>query len=258
MKNYPGPRKVLGTVLQYSYFSVISRFPLKTVHPFRKFLPVLPVLPPPTLYKVETRKKFWRHASNIVCGVRGGVGLVWIGKRPRNTKFRPRVVPHFSSGRVEWAKREKWGTTRSLCKVVPRLLSTIVRSFKLEEPGCLYWPRHSAPFWSLSAVLAGLLKNRGIFWKQKYLQWWLTLKRTVTLGILTSGHLMEVGRHWIVVRKKISIMSRRNLTLFWDKHATAAALLVWTLLVVTRHHLPGTVFSFIMFLKHSQSKTYFI
>ena len=57
MKNYPGPRNVLGTVLQYSYLSVISRFPLKTVHPFRKFLPVLPVLPPPTLYKVETRKK---------------------------------------------------------------------------------------------------------------------------------------------------------------------------------------------------------
>ena len=73
MKNYPGPRKVLGTVLQYSCFSVISRFPLKTVHPFRKFLPVLP---PPTLYKVETRKKFWIHASNIVCGVMGEVGLV--------------------------------------------------------------------------------------------------------------------------------------------------------------------------------------
>ena len=71
MKNYPGPRKVLGTVLQYSFFSVISRFPLKTVHPFRKFLPVLP---PPTLYKVETRKKI--YASNIVCSVRGGVGLV--------------------------------------------------------------------------------------------------------------------------------------------------------------------------------------
>ena len=51
------------------------------VHPFRKFLAVLP---PPTLYKVETRKKFWIQASNIVCGVRGGVGLVWIGKRPRN------------------------------------------------------------------------------------------------------------------------------------------------------------------------------
>ena len=42
--------KVLGTVPQYSYFSVIlfSRFPLKTVHPFQNFLAVLP---PPTLYK---------------------------------------------------------------------------------------------------------------------------------------------------------------------------------------------------------------
>ena len=40
------------------------------MQPFRKFLAVLPS---PTLYKVETRKKFWIHASNIVCGVRGGV-----------------------------------------------------------------------------------------------------------------------------------------------------------------------------------------
>ena len=42
--------------------------------------------PSPTLYKVETLKKFWIHMSNIVCGVRGGAGPVWIGKRPRNTK----------------------------------------------------------------------------------------------------------------------------------------------------------------------------
>ena len=34
---------------------------------------VFAVLPPPTLYKVETRKNFWIHASNIVCGVRAGV-----------------------------------------------------------------------------------------------------------------------------------------------------------------------------------------
>ena len=40
--------KVLGTVLQYSYFSEICWFPHKTVHPF---------LPPSTLYKVETLKK---------------------------------------------------------------------------------------------------------------------------------------------------------------------------------------------------------
>ena len=55
--------KILGRVLQYSYFSVISRFPLKTVHPFRNFLAVRP---PPTLNKVETRKKFWIHQSRIV------------------------------------------------------------------------------------------------------------------------------------------------------------------------------------------------
>ena len=56
-----------------------SGFPHKTVHPFRNFLAVLP---PPTLCKVETRKKFWIHASNIDCGLRGGVGPVLIGKRP--------------------------------------------------------------------------------------------------------------------------------------------------------------------------------
>ena len=39
--------------------------------------------PSPTLNKVETRKKFWIQVSNIVCWVRGGVGSVWIGKRPR-------------------------------------------------------------------------------------------------------------------------------------------------------------------------------
>ena len=68
--NYNHGQKVLGTVLQYAYFSVISRFPLKTVHHFRNFLAVLSS---PTLYKVETQKKFWIHAFNIVCGVRGGV-----------------------------------------------------------------------------------------------------------------------------------------------------------------------------------------
>ena len=52
--------KVLGTVLQYSYVSVTSVFPL-TVHTFRKFL-----------------------TSNI--GVRGGVGPVRIGKPSRNAK----------------------------------------------------------------------------------------------------------------------------------------------------------------------------
>ena len=65
--------KVLGTVLQHAYFSVISRFPLKTVHHFQN---LLALLRSPTLYKVETQKKFWIHTSKIVCGVRGGVGPV--------------------------------------------------------------------------------------------------------------------------------------------------------------------------------------
>ena len=65
--------KVLGTVLQFLYFSVVSRFPLKTVNPFRNSLAVLP---PPTLYKVETRKKFWIHAYNIVYGLGEEVGPV--------------------------------------------------------------------------------------------------------------------------------------------------------------------------------------
>ena len=62
-----------GTVMQYSYCSVISGFPHKTVHPFRSFLADLT---PATLYKVKTRTKFWVLASNVVCGVRGGPGPV--------------------------------------------------------------------------------------------------------------------------------------------------------------------------------------
>ena len=48
-------------------------------------------LPPP-----DTRLKlgkFWIHASNIVCGLRGGVGPVWIGKRPRTQKC-PKTFVH--------------------------------------------------------------------------------------------------------------------------------------------------------------------
>ena len=50
-----------------------SGFPHKTVHSFRNFLTVLPLS---TVYNTETRKKLWIHASNIVCGAKGGVGTV--------------------------------------------------------------------------------------------------------------------------------------------------------------------------------------
>ena len=62
--------KVPRTVMQYSYISVFfcySGFSYKTVHPFRNFLAVLSPL---TSYNVESRRKFWIHASNIVCGVK--------------------------------------------------------------------------------------------------------------------------------------------------------------------------------------------
>ena len=67
--------KVLGTVLQYSYVSVIlfSQFPLKTVHLFRNFLAVLP---PPTLYKVETLKKMLETRVQHCLWGEGGVGPV--------------------------------------------------------------------------------------------------------------------------------------------------------------------------------------
>ena len=41
---------------------------------------------PPPYTKLKLGKKFWIHLSNIVCGVRGGVGPEWSGKCPRNAK----------------------------------------------------------------------------------------------------------------------------------------------------------------------------
>ena len=65
--------KVLGTVLQYSYFSVILGSLIKQCILFEIFLQFS--LPPPYA-KLKLGKKFWMHASNIVCGVRGAFGPV--------------------------------------------------------------------------------------------------------------------------------------------------------------------------------------
>ena len=77
--------KVLGTVLQY--FSVIPRFPLKTVQRFRNFLAVLP---PPTRYKVETRKKILdTRVQHCLWGEgRGWTCVNW--KTPQRHKSVPR------------------------------------------------------------------------------------------------------------------------------------------------------------------------
>ena len=71
-------------------FFCYSGFPHKTVHPFRNFLADLSLS---TLYKVETRKKFWINASNIVCGVRGRVGPGGIGKCPKSAKVSEDFCP---------------------------------------------------------------------------------------------------------------------------------------------------------------------
>ena len=98
--------KVPGTVLQYSYISVISRFPLKTMHPFQNFLAVLP---PPTLYKVETLKKFWIHKSNIV-GWGEGLGLCELENASEMQKC-PKTFVHDCS---PWIPLWTWAWTTSM------------------------------------------------------------------------------------------------------------------------------------------------
>ena len=90
--------QVLETVMKYSYFSVISGFPNKTVHPFWNFFAVLPPPLSPTLYKVETRK--------VILDTRVQLCL-WDERR--------------GWACVDWKIPKK-------CKSVPRLFSMIVGS----------------------------------------------------------------------------------------------------------------------------------
>ena len=78
-------------------FSVISRFPLKTVQRFRNFLAVLP---PPTLYKVETRKKILdTRVQHCLWGEgRGWTCVNW--KTPRNAKVSKDFCPWLSEKEV--------------------------------------------------------------------------------------------------------------------------------------------------------------
>ena len=76
------PGQKSRTVLQYSYFSVISRFRLKTVHPFRNFLAVFLS---PILYKVEILDT---SVQNSLWG-EGWTSVNW--KRPQKCKSVPRL-----------------------------------------------------------------------------------------------------------------------------------------------------------------------
>ena len=111
-KNYNHGQKVLGTVMQYSKLPVISGFPHSTVFPFWNFLAVLP---PPTLYKAETRRKLLDICvQRFLWSEEGWWGKgVGIGKRPRTfCKSVPRALVRDcrlpeSSGKVEELKQSQ-------------------------------------------------------------------------------------------------------------------------------------------------------
>ena len=79
---------VLGTVLQYSYFSVISHFPLKTAHHFRNFLAVLP---PPLYTKLKLGKNSgYTRPTDCLWGEGGWTCVNW--KTPQKRKSVPRLL----------------------------------------------------------------------------------------------------------------------------------------------------------------------
>ena len=84
--NLQSRTKVLGTVLQYAYFSVFSRFSLKTVHHFRNFLALLPP-PPYTKLKLEKNSGYTRPTLFVGKG-RGWTCVNW--KTPQKRKSVPR------------------------------------------------------------------------------------------------------------------------------------------------------------------------
>ena len=71
LQKYPqSGTNVLGTVLQYSYFSVISQFPLKIVHPLRNFLAVLPPPQPIQSWNAEKKSGYKRPTLFVGWGER--------------------------------------------------------------------------------------------------------------------------------------------------------------------------------------------
>ena len=155
--------KVLATVMQIHIFLSFLGSLVKQCILFKIFLQFSLPPPPPSPNKVKLGTNSQYTRPTLFMGWREGLDLCELEKAPEMQNC-PKTFVYDCS-------------------------------FKLEELGCLYSSGHSVPFWSLSAVL-----NQGIFKKQKYLQYWLTLNQTVTLGILASGHFREVGRpqQWFV------------------------------------------------------------
>ena len=89
--------KVLGTVLQYSYFFVISWFPLKAVHPFRKFIAVLP--PPHPIQSWNSKKNLDTRVQHCLWGE--GRGWTCVNWTPQNNKKCPKTFVHDCSIRFD-------------------------------------------------------------------------------------------------------------------------------------------------------------
>ena len=84
----------LGQYCNIHIFSVISLFPLRTAHSFRNFLPVLP---PPTLYKVETRKNSGYTRPTLFVGWGEGLDLCELENAPEMQKC-PKTFVHDCRG----------------------------------------------------------------------------------------------------------------------------------------------------------------
>ena len=82
--------KVLGTVMQYSYFFVISGFPHKTVHPL-KFSCSFPS--PHPMQSWNSKKILDTCIQHCLWGEGRGNGPMWIGKCPRNAKVSQDFCP---------------------------------------------------------------------------------------------------------------------------------------------------------------------
>ena len=104
--------KVLVTVMQYSYFSVILGSFIKQCILFEIFLQFSL---PPTLYKVETRKTFWIYASNCLWGKRRSWACVnW--KTPRNANVSQEFCPWLSE--IEVGRKKSILSGFQACKSV--------------------------------------------------------------------------------------------------------------------------------------------
>ena len=86
----PGQKSLRQDSNIHIFLSLLGYLLKLCISPFRNFLAVLH---PSTPYKVETRKKFWIHVSNIVLGARGGLGLCEL-ENASGTQKRPTTFVH--------------------------------------------------------------------------------------------------------------------------------------------------------------------